>query len=194
MVQPTATMTGSEVIKSWPDDQRQTTQTMIDQYGEPDEVTADRLIWLNRGRWKEIIASREGIPHDFPFPHLDIVENVTDYRVPPDKCSELAEFDGSVTVRRTAGTISARCHDEQANLLAINLSNDIINGKQTVEGARKAYVAAMVEWRGKGSSAYMDELQFEPQTKTNDPDVAVTTPEELTRISATIGGQGQKAK
>lgn len=194
MAQATAMMAGSEVIKSWPDDQRQTTQTMIDQYGEPDEVTPDRLLWLNRGRWREIIASREGIPHDFPFPHLDIVENVTDYRVPPGKCSELAEFDGSVTVRRTAGTISARCHDEQANLLAINLSNDIINGEQTVEGARKAYVAAMVEWRGKGSSAYMDELQFEPQTKTNDPDVAVTTPGELTRISATIGGQGSETE
>ncbi len=32
----------------------------------------------------------------------------------------VAEFDGSVIVERTAGEVSARCHDEQANFLALN--------------------------------------------------------------------------
>jgi hypothetical protein len=43
---------------------------------------------------------------------------VIDYRVPPEKFTELAIFDGSVIVERTADEVSARCHDEQANFLA----------------------------------------------------------------------------
>jgi hypothetical protein len=168
-----------EIIKDWPEDQRETTQVMIGQYGEPDEATSSLLIWRNKGQWVEIVASKQGTQHDFPFPHLDIVESVAAYRVPPDKFSELAAFDGSVTVRRTQGLISARCHDEMANLLAINLSHDIILGKKTVEDARKAYVDIMVDYRAKKPTPYMDALQFPEQKGTGDPDVTLITPEEL---------------
>jgi hypothetical protein len=43
------------------------------------------------------------------------VESVLEYRVPVDKFTPLAEYDGSVVCERTAGEVSARCHDEQAN-------------------------------------------------------------------------------
>ncbi len=177
---------GSEIIRQWPQDQRDVAEEVIKEYGEPDEATATRLIWLNRKRWKEIIVSKEGNQHNFPFPHLDIVESVTEYKVPADKCSNLEEFDGSVTVRRTQGLISARCHDEQANLLAINLANDIITGKQSVDGARKAYVDAMIDYRAKGFTPYMSALQFPPPEKAGDPDRSVTTPEELQKISQQV--------
>ncbi|MDQ3477432.1 MAG: hypothetical protein M3492_14190 [Actinomycetota bacterium] len=39
--------------------------------------------------------------------------------MPTEFCTPLAEFDGSVIVERTAGEVSARCHDEQANFLAL---------------------------------------------------------------------------
>jgi hypothetical protein len=42
------------------------------------------------------------------------------------KCSELVAFDGSVTDKRTQGLLSARCNNEEANFLALNLSHDII--------------------------------------------------------------------
>ena len=180
---------GSEIIRQWPQYQREVAEETIKEYGEPDEATATRLIWLNRKRWKEIIVSNEGNQHNFPFPHLDIVESVTEYQVPSDKCSSLEEFDGSVTVRRTQGLISARCHDEQANLLAINLANDIITGKQSINGARKAYVDAMIDYRAKGSTPYMAELQFPPPKRAGDPDVSVTTPEELLKKSQQVRGE-----
>jgi hypothetical protein len=56
--------------------------------------------------------------------------------VPPDKFSELAKFDGSVIVERSAGEVSARCHDEQANFLALNLMHDIVTGAKNVQAAR----------------------------------------------------------
>lgn len=168
-----------EIIQDWPDDERDTTQVMIDQYGEPDESTPTSLIWRNKGQWVEIIASKKGTQHDFPFPHLDIVESITAYRVSPDKFSELAAFDGSVTVRRTQGLISARCHDEMANLLAINLSHEIIHDTKTVDEARKAYVDIMVDYRAKRPTPFMDALQFPEQKDTADADVTLITPEEL---------------
>ncbi len=49
------------------------------------------------------------VPHDFPMPHPDLLEQFVDYQVPPDKFDELAQYDGSVIVERTKGEISARC-------------------------------------------------------------------------------------
>lgn len=167
------------IIQDWPDDQRTVAKDTIKQYGNPDEATPSLLIWYNKSRWTKILVSKEGSQHDFPFPHLDITESVTKYRAPTDKFSDLAVFDGSVTIRRTQGEISARCHDEMANLLAINLSHDIILGKTTVEAARKAYVDTMVDYRAKKPTPYMDALQFPEPNDTGDPDVVLITPEEL---------------
>ena len=53
-----------------------------------------------------------------------------------DKFTPLAEFDGSVVVERTAGEVSARCHDEQANFLVLNLMHEIVTGTKSVQEAR----------------------------------------------------------
>ena len=56
-----------------------------------------------------------------------------DTYLPVEKFTALAEFDGSVVVERTAGEVSARCHDEQANFLALNLMNDIVTGAKDLQ-------------------------------------------------------------
>jgi hypothetical protein len=68
-----------------------------------------------RRRWPAAGPTGAGVfvEHQFPVPHIDSVESFIDYAVPPEKVSALAEFDGSVIVDRTAGEVSARCHDEQ---------------------------------------------------------------------------------
>jgi hypothetical protein len=55
---------------------------------------------------------------------------VIDYRVPIKFFTLLAQFDGSVVAERTAGELSARCHDEEANNLALNLAHDIVVGQK----------------------------------------------------------------
>lgn len=176
--------TAKEIIKDWGEDEQGSAQAIIDQYGEPDEVTSNLLVWRNKGRWIEILAYKEGTRHDFPFPHLDSVECATAYRVPTDKLSEIGKFDGSVTVRRTQGLLAARCQDEQANLLALNLSHDIVLSKKTVGEARKAYVDTMVDYRAGRPTPYMDSLQFPEQKNTADADVSLVTPEELKKRAA----------
>ncbi|MER8408386.1 hypothetical protein NKH16_27585 [Mesorhizobium sp. M1307] len=119
-------------IESWPEESREAGQLVINQYGEPDEVTDSQLTWHKPGPWKRIVASKAFYEHNFPAPHNDSFESVIDCKVPPDKFTQLAEFDGSVIAERTAGEVSARCHDEQANFLALNLMHDIVTGKKTL--------------------------------------------------------------
>lgn len=57
--------------------------------------------------WKRVVATRTYYNHEFPVPHIDSVESFIDYRVPPEKATALAQFDGSVVIERTAGEVSA---------------------------------------------------------------------------------------
>lgn len=164
----------------WPEEAREAAQVVIDQYGEPDEVTPTQLTWHKPGSWKRIVATKAFHAHAFPAPHFDSVESYIDYRVPPDKVTELAKFDGSVMVDRTAGEVSARCHDEQANFLALNLMHDIVTGAKSVEQARAYYAKEFADYRRRESTPYMEGLHFTPpEGDTADPDVRVLSDEQL---------------
>lgn len=179
----TPTMDANTVIKDWPEDARTVTAALITKYGPADEVTPTLVTWHNRGPWKKIAASKVATPHNFPFPHGDIVENFTEYEVPIDAFSKLARFDGSVTVSRTRGLLSARCHDEEANHLAVNLAHDIITGKTDVEHARQTYVDTMLAFREKKPTPYMTDLQFKPQPNAGDPDTPLVTTDQLAKAA-----------
>ena len=76
------------------------------------------------------MTTKEYYEHNFPAPHIDAIESFIDYTVPTEMFTPLAEYDGSVVVERTAGEVSARCHDEEANNLALNLMHDIVQGEK----------------------------------------------------------------
>jgi hypothetical protein len=175
-----ATNQGSIIIASWPDESREAARLVIDAYGEPGEATETQLTWFAPGPWKRIVATRTFYQHDFPAPHYDCVESVLDYRVPPDKFSALAAFDGSVIAERTAGELSARCHDEQANFLALNLMHDIVTGTKSVREARKYYAKEFADYRRKKPTPYMDGLHFAPGIgKTPDSDIRMLSDQDL---------------
>ena len=171
--------TGSEVIKRWPEESQEAAQLVIDTYGEPQEATESLLTWHQAGPWKRVLASKVYFEHAFPAPHIDSVESVIDYRVPPEQFSALAAFDGSVIAERTAGEVSARCHDEQANFLALNLMHDIVTGARTVEEARAYYAKEFLDARRKQPTPYMEKLRFQPPTGTPDPDQRVLSDQDL---------------
>jgi hypothetical protein len=172
--------TGSQRIRTWPEEAREAAKLVIDKYGEPDEVTNSQLLWHNRGGWKRIVASKAFYRHEFPAPHFDSVECVIDYRVPVGKFTPLAQFDGSVIIERTAGEVSARCHDEEANRLALNLMHDIVTGSKGVEQARGYYAKEFADYRRKKPTPYMQELRFAPTaTDAADPDSRVLSDREL---------------
>lgn len=142
-------MNTNSILQTWQGEPKNVANMIVDKYGEPDEVTKSMLVWHNNGPWQKTVVYNRPYKHVFPMPHEDVVEQTVKYRVPEDKFDELAKFDGSVWAKKTEGTISAKCHDEPANFLAINLANDIVMGKKSVEEARKEYAESVVNFRKK---------------------------------------------
>lgn len=174
-----------QIISGWPNESREAAKLVIDKYGEPDEATESALTWHKRGEWKRIVASKTFYLHKFPAPHNDSVESFIDYRVPPEKFDELAMFDGSIIAERTAGEVSARCHDEDANRLALNLMHDIVTGTKTVEQARNYYAEEFLNFRREKPTPYMEKLHFTPPSGGSaDPDERLISDEQLEQAKA----------
>jgi hypothetical protein len=166
------------IMQGWNQDAREAAQLVIDKYGQPDEATDSVLIWNNRGPWKRIVAYRDPDDHQFPAPHKDSVESFLQHAIPAGKAGDLTTFDGSVVFNRTRGELSARCHDEEANFLALNLANDIIEGKKSVQEAREYYAHEFLAYRKKEPTPYMEDLRFEPNGR-RDADERVLSDEQL---------------
>lgn len=163
--------TWGEQIANWPEASQKAAREMGHKYGAPHEMTDSQLVWFDTGPWKRIILSREGTPHDWPSPHVDVLEQVIDFRVDPKRADEITRFDGSVIVERTKGELSARCGGEAANFLAINLARDIAAGKRSVEDARSFYEQAMASAAAGQKPEQMQRLMFaEAEGATEDRD------------------------
>jgi hypothetical protein len=162
------------ILNTWPKEPQESAKRLIEYYGEPQEYSTSQLIWYNtKDRWKRTVLSKEEIPHKFPSPHTDFLEQFIDYRVPLEKYTDLARFDGSVIIERTRGEMSARCGGTSMNFVAINLAHDIITGKRSVEDARKEYTKLYQAYKQGDKPAYTQQFQFElTKGNTADPDVA----------------------
>jgi hypothetical protein len=119
------------------------------------------------------------VKHNLPFPHSDGIEQFIDHEMPMEKASEVAAFNGSVTLHFTRGEISACCHSEEANFLAINLAHEIIRDKKTFEQARDFYVHSILAFHWGQPVPYMEGFQFPPEMDTADPDDYIIPPEKL---------------
>lgn len=163
---------GMPDISGWPKASQIAAKMMMDKYGKPNESTPHMLIWYKNGPWKRTTVFDTESKHSFPVDHMDVMEQVIDHKVPVAKFSDLAAFDGSVTVRRTDGEMSAKCDKEGANFLAINLAHDVLTGKKTVEQARTFYANAIKEFALQNKmSPYMKSFQFSmSKGTTNDTD------------------------
>ncbi len=159
---------------SWPEASRMAVREIIGKYGNPDVMSSDELIWADKGVWKKICINKKETKHSFPIEHTDMMQTTIAYRVPENKMSDLGKFDGSVTFDRTQGFISARCDKEANNFLALNLANDIITGKKSVEQARTAYGDIVKEKMNGGDPEYMKKLTFSFQPNAADPDKNTT--------------------
>lgn len=163
-----------KIVESWPKQAAESAKKLIAKYGQPNEATPSILVWFNNGPWKRTIITKEEVDHDFPMPHKDVMQQFIDYRVPPEKFDDLAKYDGSVIAERTKGELSARCDKEEANFLALNLANDIVHGKRTVEDARKFYADTIQAFMKGEKPPYTQGFQFElPKGNQGDRDKAV---------------------
>lgn len=162
------------LLDNWPMTPQKVARKLIEQYGSPDEATPAQLIWHRNGPWKRTLITRDEIPHKFPTAHTDFVSQYIDYAVPPEKVTELVEFDGSVLVDRTAGEMGARCDMEAMNILTLNLAHEIVIGRRTVQDAREHYADQASAYVLGREAPYAERLVFDvPTGETSDLDESI---------------------
>lgn len=176
-------VTVEALIADWPDSPQKGARQMLEQYGPPNEMTPTKLFWYRAGPWKRIIVTRDVVTHNFPAPHSDFLTQIIDYRVPLEKFDEIARFDGSCLLDRTAGEVGARCDSEAANTITFNIMHDIVTGKMTPDEARETFGQIMVAYTLGRPAPYAEGLQFAmPDGGTEDEDERVID-------AATLGRQ-----
>lgn len=167
----------ASIISVWPEYAREKAKGLIERYGPPAEAHGSRLLWrATADGWKRTTISSSVVPHDFPAPHHDCLEQVIDYRVPVGMISLLAQFDGSLVVHRTRGELAAHCPVPEINVSLVNLAHDIITGRRTVEEARAEHTR-LCEASNRGEkAAYAQAFQFPvPHGGTADADVTTVS-------------------
>lgn len=168
------------IIEGWPVTAKMAAENTMNFYGPPNEATPSQLTWFNNGPWKRTTAFRDEVPHDFPEPHTDVLEQFIDYHVPADKAGLVAQLEGSLVIDRTKGEVSVHCDNEGANTLSINMMHDIVTGNRTPQEAREFIKKEIVEYMMSRPAPYAERFQFElPQGEQWDPDVTVVNDEEL---------------
>jgi hypothetical protein len=160
----------TRMMTGWPAASRDAAMFMTKKYGPPAAMTADMAVWGRTGPWKRTVVYAREYAHEFPMHHTDVMQQWIDYKAPAAMYDELAQYDGSVVLERTAGEMSARCDKEGANFLALNLAHDLVTGKQTVEGARTMYGEQITAMKAMRPAPYTERLTFGTMSDTGDPD------------------------
>jgi len=151
------------ILEHWPETARELADRLTQQYGPPDEASAERLLWRSAGEWKRLAVHREGPRHAWPHPHTDHVEGVIDHAVPLERVQDILAFHGSITVARTAGELACRCKGEEEIRMALNIANDLVEGHVDAAAARRAYVERLQTLGQEAGDPLMHRLTFRPR-------------------------------
>lgn len=193
---PGSSMPGSDartLIQDWPQVSQQAARSMLDRYGPPDVVSSMMLVWKDKAPFTRITVTRDAIRHLFPMEHQDVLTEEISLAVPVEKVSELARFDGSILIDRTKGTVAARSDKESSNFLALNLADDIINGKRDADSARKFYADTLAKQMSGKSSAYTDKLNFSVSGDTSYPDTTSMQPSGSSSSGSSSGSSSESS-
>lgn len=162
------------IVEDWPEAPRLAARPLFERYGPPHEATPTKLFWYRTEPWARIELTADEVVHNFPTPHTDYLTQYVDYPVPAVRASELLAFDGSVILDRTAGQIGARCDHEAYNTLTLNLAVEIIEGRRSVDDARRFYGETAAAFAMGRDAPYAERLLFQsPADETGDPDEAI---------------------
>jgi hypothetical protein len=110
--------------------------------------------------WKRTVVYRNAWPHFIAIRDKDYLEQTIGYQVPGDKIEALESFDKRIRVDKGDGELSARSESEASNYLAINLAEEIITEKRTVEDARDFYRKTEELSKSGKSSPYLEGFIF----------------------------------
>jgi len=157
-----------ETVSHWTNFAALTARRLMEEYGPPDEVHADRLVWTNNGPWRRtVVTNEQGVGLLAPGADQDIVEQAAGYRPNPKQADaaavETSNFDRRVVFDPRRGELSSRATREEYNFLRLNLADDVVHGRMQPNEARDSY-ASIVTFESSGkTSPYLLGLRFRPE-------------------------------
>lgn len=166
-------LTGAQrgIVERWPAGPRAAAYLMASKYGPADEAVDSRLIWRDAGCWRELTVLRDPVAHYWPTPHEDFIETKVLYKIDPAIYSAMAEFDGSVSLDRTRGTLTALGGGEEENFVATNLANSIVLGVLDAYEAKAMAEDVLQKLTNGIRHPWTEALQFTPpEGYPGDPD------------------------
>ena len=163
-------------IADWPTLRLHVALELLERYGLPQEHSRRHLAWYDNGPWRRTLLAREGAAHNFPRRHEDVLEQTINYRVPEDKVTELSAYNGSLVIDRTRGELTVHCDSEPANILTLNIADDIAKGARSAEQGR-GYHAQVVRGVEIGEpESYPQKLRFQPASARDTADAGEVAP------------------
>jgi hypothetical protein len=133
---------------------------LMDEYGPPDQVQSDRLVWHNAGPWAKIAVWDE---EDFDYSGVlgpDNLEETLSFSVPPERLKDLEAFSDKLAISADGQELSVRGNSEELNYLTLNLAHEIAQGTKDPAEARLLYGRICQLSQAGKSSPYMQGLRF----------------------------------
>lgn len=164
----------TKLTAGWPQSSVVAAKDLITKYGEPTEVTSDRLIWRNFAPFKEIIVHKNLYSSYFPLLHQNAVEHVIDYKASSDRITNVWNYNGSVVLNRTQGEMSSFGPNEEMNILSMNLTHKIMSGELSEDRAKVIHGQETLDFLNGERSELTQSLIFGSQINTADAGEPVT--------------------
>lgn len=147
-----------DAVAAWPQRARLLTAAIVREYGAPDEILPAQLIWRRRHPWTMIAVFRDAQSPERPNNLLQTLA----YEVPLQRWRALSAFERGAAYDPVRRELAARTDSEETNLLALNLADEVIQGRRTAAEANDFYDRTLkLSYAGK-SSSYMVRLMFSP--------------------------------
>lgn len=147
-------------VLHWSDLSRLSARRLMEEYGVPDEVHADSLVWNNNGPWRRTVVNNvRPMASDDPVTQ-NVVSQTVKYNVNRNQSLDILRFDDHVGYDPANGELSSTADREAHNYLRLNLADDVAHGRLRPDQARDSY-ASIVNFEKAGkTSPYLLGLRF----------------------------------
>ena len=153
-----AAKSAAEVLPLWPAASRAIAAQLMDKYGAPDAVEEDGMVWRRRGDWLWIAVHRD---IDFSKGY-GCLQHAVRYETPIGRWRDLDTLAIGVQYEPIGEVLTAASDSEAANILALNLAVDVVEGRLSAGQARALHAKTLDLALSGKSSASMRKLLFKP--------------------------------
>lgn len=153
-----------EEFFDWPDSSKTLANWGVSEYGKPDAQGQEQICWFDVDPWLSVVVNKRSLEHHFPYEHQANLEMAVAYSLPLDSYNDVMQFNGCVTVRRTAGLVSVMCGSEPLNIACLNIVDLLAKKKISVDEARKRFAMVFRNLKNGASDELTAKLQFKQKS------------------------------